>query len=557
LAHGIYDASGATRVTVVSGAARTGLFAADGSLNVVLATGVVYVGSYHACGALYVTLTTTRTDHYAPDGSMYVAESSGLGALYVIAVSGSLGGALPTPTLTWTSVPSDSTPTVNAAVEIGLMIEGDDWELEFDDNTSFTSPVLITGTVSAPDAIDGDIDSASGEIIPDGLTYARFRVLRAAAPITNWSNTASETIDAPPVMTSSSAFDVTEGDTFVGTLSAHQPATFAIGGTDAAFFQMDGNDLEFISAPDYDAPADAGANNIYDITITPTAIADSEAGSAQSVAVTVEPIGDYAATTAFLARSVTSGGTISSRLDVTHINAVKAFINGLNDDGIWGNFDGIYLLATQAIGADNQDILRMNLVQNAFNLTGAGGTFVADRGWTDGGGSATKAVFTPSTAGGFYTLNDAHLSIWGNAPHATRISDMGITGGGSSTGIGFRADATFTMGLNQASLAPALTASPVPDGTGLLWGQRVAASGAGAVQAFWGDMSGSSTVQIGSSSVASTALSSSVLTIGAISGTQYSSRQLAAGSFGKSMSAGDIEKYFDRLQTYMTAIGNV
>ena len=91
----LLNASGALRVTIVDGSTRTGLFAADGSWNVVVAPGSSYVGSYHRCGALYVTLTTSRTGYYAPDGSMYVAESPNLGATYVVAVSGSFSSGTP------------------------------------------------------------------------------------------------------------------------------------------------------------------------------------------------------------------------------------------------------------------------------------------------------------------------------------------------------------------------------------------------------------------------------------------------------------------------------
>jgi len=89
---GLYAASGAIRVTVVSGSTWTGLYAADGSLNVIVAPGTSFVGAYHPCGALYVTVgTSTTMGHHAPDGSMYVVESStNNGPVFVSVVSGSL-----------------------------------------------------------------------------------------------------------------------------------------------------------------------------------------------------------------------------------------------------------------------------------------------------------------------------------------------------------------------------------------------------------------------------------------------------------------------------------
>src|SRR4029453_7381095 len=47
--------------------------------------------------------------------------------------------------------------------------------------------------------------------------------------------------------------------------------TYAIaGGADAALFTIDAQTgvLRFVSNPNYEAPADAGANNIYDLTVS-------------------------------------------------------------------------------------------------------------------------------------------------------------------------------------------------------------------------------------------------------------------------------------------------
>lgn len=92
---------------------------------------------------------------------------------------------------------------------------------------------------------------------------------------------------ALPVMTSSSAFNVADGETYVETLTVSRPSTYAIGGVDAAFFHIVAGVLEFINPPAYSAPADAGANNVYNITITPTAIDNGDVGTAQSIAATV------------------------------------------------------------------------------------------------------------------------------------------------------------------------------------------------------------------------------------------------------------------------------
>jgi hypothetical protein len=91
------------------------------------------------------------------------------------------------------------------------MISGDSWEIQFDEDTTFASPTQLSGTVSAADAIDADISASSGVYLSDGISFARFRVLRGGNPITNWSNIASQLINAPPIMTSTNEFHITEG----------------------------------------------------------------------------------------------------------------------------------------------------------------------------------------------------------------------------------------------------------------------------------------------------------------------------------------------------------
>jgi len=246
--------------------------------------------------------------------------------------------------------------------------------------------------------------------------------------------------------------------------------------------------------------------------------------------------GDAAATTAFLAR--TSG------LDGTHTTAYKDFINGIVADGIFSNFDAIYIIATQDLTT-----ARLNIIQNNFNLTGTGMTFVADRGATGSGANVFSTGFTPSTAGGVFVLNDAHLSIWGNGTGGT-TNDMGYANGGAASGVGMAASASM-VALNQASVGGNFNTSPA--GNGFFWGQRTASN---AIAGYKAAPGAGTTSTAGTASTASTALTSGAIGICTVPGSNDSGRQISAASIGKSMSAGDIEKYYDRLQAFMTAVGN-
>lgn len=98
---GRYAQDGSLRVSVVDGSTRTGLYAPDGSIYVVESSGLSFVGHSHPCGALNVTVVTPGTfvGVYAPDGSLNVIETSGTttpeGAYAVTVVSGSFGTVTP------------------------------------------------------------------------------------------------------------------------------------------------------------------------------------------------------------------------------------------------------------------------------------------------------------------------------------------------------------------------------------------------------------------------------------------------------------------------------
>ncbi|MCC6811847.1 MAG: DUF11 domain-containing protein, partial [Deltaproteobacteria bacterium] len=80
-------------------------------------------------------------------------------------------------------------------------------------------------------------------------------------------------VNEPPVFTSSATVNVAENQTAVTTATASDPEndarTFTLnGGADASFFSItSGGVLTFQSARDFEAPADAGANNVYNVIV--------------------------------------------------------------------------------------------------------------------------------------------------------------------------------------------------------------------------------------------------------------------------------------------------
>jgi hypothetical protein len=107
--------------------------------------------------------------------------------------------------------------------------------------------------------------------------------------------------DNSPVFTSPVTFNVPENTTAVGVATSTdadlpaQTITYSItGGADSAKFSINPTTgvLTFVTAPNFEIPTDAGANNVYNVDIK----ADDGAGGStfQSVAVTVTPVSDFA-----------------------------------------------------------------------------------------------------------------------------------------------------------------------------------------------------------------------------------------------------------------------
>jgi hypothetical protein len=141
----------------------------------------------------------------------------------------------------------------------------------------------------------------------------------------NATNHGSVTITAvapdttPPTFTSSTSFSAAENiatSANAATIKVSESATVTISsGADAALFNIITSDsvtvfIRFKTSPDFEAPADVGGNNVYEITLTATDAA-TNAGT-QSITITVTDIVD---TSSF--NSLALGGAATFRQVVT------------------------------------------------------------------------------------------------------------------------------------------------------------------------------------------------------------------------------------------------
>ena len=133
---------------------------------------------------------------------------------------------------------------------------------------------------------------------PDGTdTLRNFELLKFAD-----GTAAISDVLQTPVITSNggganASVSVAENTTAVTTVTASDPnlgqaLMFAItDGADAAKFQIDPatGALSFVAAPNFEAPADAGANNVYDVIVQ---VADAFHFNSQAIAVTVTDVNE-------------------------------------------------------------------------------------------------------------------------------------------------------------------------------------------------------------------------------------------------------------------------
>ncbi|MEL6686379.1 MAG: cadherin domain-containing protein [Pseudomonadota bacterium] len=253
--------------------------------------------------------------------------------------------------------------------------------------TNTDGSAAVVYSLSGADAADFTIDAATGEIrfvaspdfeAPDDANTDN--VYEISVDATDGSGlTSSQTLtitvndldDTAPAFTSATTANVDEGDTTgfytavavdPDTVPANATITYSItGGADQAALSIDPSTgvLSLNTAPDFENPTDAGADNTYEVEITAT----DDAGNAsfQTVVVTVNDLINEAAPV------ITSGATANidenSTATITQVTATDAdpgnggfsfqILTGANDGADGGLFtiDGSGNLSFTA-GAD-------------------------------------------------------------------------------------------------------------------------------------------------------------------------------------------------------------
>lgn len=249
---------------------------------------------------------------------------------------------------------------------------------------------------------------------------------------------------------------------------------------------------------------------------------------------------------AFLAR--TSG------LDATHISAYTALLNGLDADLLSCKLDMLHVYATQ-----DSTTAQLNLISTSYSaIVNGAPTFTADMGYNSTEGSLTDYIdtqFNTTTAvGAHFAQNSNHVSAW-------VVTDLGA----GNPIIGAE---TIVAGANGTNINPRATSPPntaffraqtfgsLPVTNTNTQGHFVASRTTGLNQDAY--RNGSS---IGSDNdPASNLFNLNFHTLGENDDNtpnvnSNSGKQIAMASIGSGLTSTDVTNFYNRLRTYMTAVG--
>jgi serralysin len=226
-----------------------------------------------------IAVTVTPVNDQAP-----VITSDGGGATATVSVAEN-ATAVTTVTATDGDLPAQTLAysIVGGADAALFSINATTGALSFNAAPDYEAPADANGdnvydvTVQASDGALTDTQAIAVTVTP---------VNEQAPVITSDGGGATATVSVAENATAVTTVTATDADLPAATL------TYSIvGGTDAALFSIDAatGALSFNAAPDYEAPADANADNVYDVTVQ---VSDGTLTDTQAIVVTVTPVND-------------------------------------------------------------------------------------------------------------------------------------------------------------------------------------------------------------------------------------------------------------------------
>lgn len=286
------------------------------------------------------------------------------------------------------------------------------------------------------------------------------------------------------------------------------------------------------------APTTALSNGVNNMTATAT-IAGNESVASGMVAVTVAALDTDARTLI---------DTMVPRPNSTRQGLLSAAFVSLKASTGWAKLDRLYWTGS---GSSQASCLNWrNPAVGALVPTNSP-VFTADRGFKGTGLGSTSggylaSTFVPSSAGGNWTLNSAHLAVYirtaSSSVASLQAAEIGVTGA-----VIYTKHATagqITTELNDATVSS--TAGGTPNGLGHFCLTRVASTGY--------DKYHEAVVQT-AAVVASTALPTAALSILRASTASYSDAEVCCAHWGGGLTSTEVADIRTAMHTFGVAIG--
>ena len=223
---------------------------------------------------------------------------------------------------------------------------------------------------------------------------------------------------------------------------------------------------------------------------------------------------------------------------------INQLVSSLKSGGVWSKFDILYIFA-----AADEQAARINWKNpGTFDATAVNSpTFTVDEGFNGNGTtSEIDSGFNPSTAGGGFTQNSAHIGIWSLTDlAASSHPDMGTDNASANIYINSRAPA------NQAAFLVNTATNlliPSTNSAAHFVGSRTGATTVA------GYINGSVVTPDSGGTAASSALQSNTVRF-ARWRTNWGERTLAIGHAGPGLSAAEVAAMNSPFLVYLQAIG--
>ena len=304
----------------------------------------------------------------------------------------------------------------------------------------------------ANDTVDltGANFTSSGTATEDGTTYNVYQDGNAEVRVQTGVQVQFP-VTAAPVFTSDATARVAENQTVAYEAQAtdedSDTLNYSLSGTDAALFTIDPTTgvVSFTTAPDFENPGDAGADNVYDITVTAS---DGTNTVDQTVAITVTdeyepvPLSTLDGTNGFILNGIDlgdfSGISVSSAGDVNGDGYDDLIIGARNADPNGPNSGETYVVYGGASAPGTGG--RLNL----STLDGTGGFILNGIDTSDNSGASVSSAGDVNDDG----YDDLIIGARNADPNGDRSGEAYLVYGGANAPLGGALDLSMLDGSN-------------------------------------------------------------------------------------------------------------